>query len=334
MVGRRMPDIESDGSASTSCSGRQVVLVTAAPVELERSRHRARRRQAPGATRRSADPSRWLRRVGERTDAERSRTGCGYRPLEPSEVAQPHVNPGQRGAQYRHDDAVAGEPPEADRGGPRVRDADGDDVGAGRDRGAVTEKRRRARTPTTAPAGLGVRRLRRPCPRRRAIVAVYGMLSTNAPSTADPNSNPVAARKKSSPNIATAASPSDPMTPVCTSPATIANRPMKNTSVGHSTSGSTSATSTLVTSSIVPAPSERDDRRGHMQHRVQAEPDDDECRAPPATARAAGVLDGSPFLQGHHVVEAAWLCAEAFRNSTLVNSTNSDEDDHDRRVPC
>ena len=86
------------------------------------------------------------------------------------------------------------------------------------------------------------------------IVAVYGMLSTKAPTTDDPNSSAVAASEEVIAKGRLAAEPSAPMTPVCTSPATIANRPMKNTSVDHSTSGSTSATSTLVTNSIAPAP--------------------------------------------------------------------------------
>ena len=80
------------------------------------------------------------------------------------------------------------------------------------------------------------------------------MLSTNAPRTADPNSSEVAAAKWLSPNNSNDQVPTVSMTPVWTRPATMTNRPMKNTSVGHSTSRSTSPTSRSDTSSITPAP--------------------------------------------------------------------------------
>src|SRR5688572_9735679 len=69
------------------------------------------------------------------------------------------------------------------------------------------------------------------------------MLSKNAPSTAEPKISAVAAANQSSPTAAIDHVPTAAMTPVCTSPATMTNRPMKNTSVGHSTSSSVSVTS-------------------------------------------------------------------------------------------
>ena len=66
------------------------------------------------------------------------------------------------------------------------------------------------------------------------------------------------------------------MTPVCTSPPTITNRPMKNTSVGHSTSRSVSLTSRAGHQQHHARAEQGDDRRLQVQDGVQPEPDDDQ----------------------------------------------------------
>src|SRR4051794_12504688 len=128
------------------------------------------------------------------------------------------------------------------------------------------------------------------------IVAVYGIWSTNAPSTAEPNSKPVAARKKLSPNSVTAASPSHPTTPVCTRPATMTNKPMKNTRVGHSTSGNTFRDVDVGDQQHRARAEQRDDRRRYVQHRMQPEPGDDKGQHRHRPHEQAGVPDGSTFL--------------------------------------
>ena len=68
LVGRRMPDIDCDGTRLYELLREgEFVLVTATPVELGRSGHRARRRQASGAARRRPGPARQLRGLGEST---------------------------------------------------------------------------------------------------------------------------------------------------------------------------------------------------------------------------------------------------------------------------
>ena len=144
----------------------------------------------------------------------------------------------------------------------------------------------------------------------------------NAPSTADPNSSAVAARNQLSPNAACGRRPRAPMTPVCTSPATMTNSPMKNTSVGHSTSGSTSVTSTLVTSSIVPAPTSATIDGATCS--TECSPNPTMTRASTARDRISSRVSLMARRSCNAITSSRWmsLARRSLRNSTLVSTTN------------
>jgi hypothetical protein len=143
------------------------------------------------------------------------------------------------------------------------------------------------------------------------------MLLTNAPSTADPNSSPVAARRKfvAEYRHRGVAQPADD--PVCTSPATIANNPMKKHQsrplhlrkyLAHIDVGDQQHRARA---------QQGDDRRCHVQHRMQGELDDDEAQHRHRPDEQPGVLDGAPLLQGHHFVEADMVGAQVFTEQHL-----------------
>ena len=106
---------------------------------------------------------------------------------------------------------------------------------------------------------------------------------------------------------------------------------MKNTSVDHSTSGSTSATSTSVTNSIAPAPTRATIDGGTCSTECKRESDDDDGEHRHRADQQPGVLDRASLLQRHHLVEVHVVAAQVGAEQHPGEHDEEREDHDDRR---